>query len=140
MKEKSIIGRNEFVSFPEFGLVNIKAKVDTGANTSALHCQNINEDEENNILHFQLLDPKHKLYTNKVISISKYSSTTIKSSFGKKQKRYKINILMTLGKKNYKTAFTLTDRSKMNFPVLLGRKVLSGRFLVDVKKEYVLTD
>lgn len=137
-KQKKMIGRIERVDFPELGLFAVEAKVDTGAYSSALHCHDIVEDEEQKKLTFKLLDPDHPNYNEQIIITKHYSSTVVKSSIGKKQKRYKIKTFITLGKKNYKTDFTLTDRSAMRYPVLLGRKVLSGRFLVDVKSKYIL--
>jgi len=60
----------------------------------------------------------------------------VKSSTGISECRYKIKTKIKLGDKIYKTDFTLSDRSEMKFPILLGRKVICKNFLVDVSKKY----
>jgi hypothetical protein len=129
-KEKVIIGRREIVDFPELNLFGITAKVDTGAYTTALHCHTIKE--ENGILFFKLLDPSHPLYTNKEYQFTDYIQKEIKNSFGEVEKRYIIKTVIRIGKKRTKSVISLTDRGTMRYPVLIGRKLLKNRYLVDV--------
>jgi hypothetical protein len=138
LKVKPIIGRFERVNFIELDLLDIDAKIDTGAYSSAIHCHDIWEDETSNTLHFKLLDPSHPDYNEKDIQFKNYSKTVVKSSTGIKESRFKINTNIQVGKKIYATNFTLTDRSNMRFPVLLGRVILK-RFLVDASKKYLLS-
>ncbi len=130
IKEKHIIGRREQIDFPELGLFNITAKVDTGAYTTALHCHDIFEKE--GVLHFKLLDPSHPEYNQQELTFTDYSQKEIKNSFGETEKRYIIKTSIWVGCKRIKSLISLTDRGTMRYPVLIGRKLLKNRFIVDV--------
>ncbi len=129
-KEKLIIGRREQVDFPELGLHNITAKIDTGAYTSALYCHNIRE--ENGVLHFKLLDPSHPEFNEKDQKFTSYSQKEIKNSFGEIENRYIIKTIIRIGRKRIRAVISLSDRGKMRYPVLIGRKLLKNRFVVDI--------
>jgi hypothetical protein len=130
VKEKLIIGRREVIDFPELGLFGITAKVDTGAYTTALHCHDIRE--ENGVLYFKLLDPTHPDYNEQEQKFPEYSQKEIKNSFGEIEKRYIIKTVVKIGSKRIKSVISLTDRGTMRYPVLIGRKLLKNRFIVDV--------
>lgn len=129
-KEKLTIGRREVVDFPELDLFGITAKIDTGAYTTALHCHDIRE--EKGVLYFKLLDPSHPDYTSKELSYKDYFQKEIKNSFGESEKRYIIKTIVRIGKKRIKSVISLTDRGTMRYPVLIGRKLLKNKFIVDV--------
>ncbi|CAN5509786.1 ATP-dependent zinc protease [soil metagenome] len=129
-KEKIVIGRQELIDFPELGLFGILAKIDTGAYTTALHCHDIRE--ENGKLYFKLLDPSHPDYTAKELSFSDFFQKEIKNSFGESEKRYIIKTVIRVGSKRIKSVISLTDRGSMRYPVLIGRKLLRNKFIVDV--------
>ena len=129
-KEKLTIGRREKVDFPELGLYGITAKVDTGAYTSSLHCHDIRE--EDGILHFKLLDPSHPEYNEQELKFSEYSQKEIKNSFGEIENRFIIKTPIRIGVKQIRAIISLSDREKMRYPVLIGRKLLKNRFIVDV--------
>ncbi len=128
--EKPTIGRREHVDFPELGLYGITAKIDTGAYTTALHCHDIRE--ENGVLYFKLLDPTHPDYTAKELSFKEYFQKEIKNSFGESERRYIIKTIVRIGKKRIKSVISLSDRGTMRYPVLIGRKLLKHKFVVDV--------
>ena len=128
-KIKPIIGRNDIVDFPLFGLSNVPVKIDSGAYTSTIHCSRIKE--EDNQLKVVFLSKKHKSYIGSSFIFSEYSVKKVKSSNGEVQERFKVKgDILVFGKK-YKTEFTLSKRSNMNYPVLLGRRLLNKRFLID---------
>lgn len=129
-KEKLIIGRREEIDFPELGLYGITAKIDTGAYTTALHCHDI--QEKKGVLHFKLLDPSHPEYNEQDQKFTEYSQKEIKNSFGEIEKRYIIKTIIRMGEKRIKAVISLSDRGKMRYPVLIGRKLLKNRFIVDV--------
>jgi hypothetical protein len=129
-KEKQLIGRREMITFPELGLFNITAKVDTGAYTTALHCHDIHEKE--GVLYFKLLDPSHPEYNRQEQKCTEYSQKEIKNSFGEVEKRYIIKTTIKIGRKRIKSVISLTDRGNMRYPVLIGRKLLKNRYIVDV--------
>ena len=127
---KVTIGRRETVDFPELNVYGIVAKVDTGAYTTALHCHDIRE--ENGILYFKVLDPAHEDYTGKELQFDHYFRKEIKNSFGETENRYIIKTIVKIGRKRIKSVISLTDRGTMRYPVLIGRKLLKNRFIVDV--------
>lgn len=138
-KEKRLIGRREKVSFPEFGLFDIEAKIDTGAYTTALHCHRIKIKTENDktFLCFNLLDPSHPEYNEKQHCVESFSKKEIKNSFGDLEERFIIQTKIKIGRKIINTRVSLTDRGNMRYPVLVGRKILKNRFLIDVAETYL---
>lgn len=135
------IGRLETVAFPELNLPNLEAKIDTGAYSTALHCHKIwlEEEDGQKVLHFDLLDPGHTHYQEGIARANTFSKKKVKSSNGKMENRYVIRTKIKIGRKTYITTVSLTDRRKMKYPVLIGRKLLSRKFLVDVSKKNLLS-
>ena len=122
-KQKTIIGSEEFVSFPELNVNMIHARVDTGAATSSLGVKWVKEEE--GVISCLLLNKQ-------VVTFDSFKKKIIKSSFGHTEERYVVKILINVLGRKVRTNFTLADRSKMKFPILLGRKLLKGKFMVDV--------
>ncbi|MCX2739594.1 ATP-dependent zinc protease family protein [Pontibacter anaerobius] len=136
--EKKLIGRRELVSFPELDIEEIEAKVDTGAYTSAIHCSDIHEEvrpDGTKVIALDLLDPSHPQYNHKKLEFTEYDLREIKSSIGEKQERFVIRTKIKLFEEEIEAEFSLSDRSDMKYPVLIGRKLLQGRFVVDVAKK-----
>ncbi|GAA4116633.1 hypothetical protein GCM10022393_17380 [Aquimarina addita] len=131
--QKKIIGRTDKVDFPLFELKDIDVKVDTGAYTSSIHCKEIKEVGE--LLECRFLDPTHPEYNGKKFTFKNYDITAVKSSNGKVEIRYAIKTKITLFNKTNPITLTLSSRDDMRFPVLIGRKFLSGKFLVDTQLE-----
>ena len=130
---KKIIGRREKISILDLELFNLDAKVDTGADSNALHCDNI--VIENDIVHFCLLDEVHESYHGKRMSMPLYKIKKVKSSNGKIQLRPSIKVSVEFFGKRYKSIISLTNRADMKFPMLIGRRFLKDRFIVDVSEE-----
>ena len=137
--EKKIIGRRETISIVDLELFDLDAKVDTGADSSALHCDHIDVDEKNNSVSFTLLDEIHTAYHGKRMTFPIYKIKKVKSSNGQVQERASIKVSVEFFGKRYKSIISLTNRADMKFPMLLGRKFLSGKFVVDVEKENLAT-
>jgi hypothetical protein len=131
MKE---IGRIDRIDFPEFGLENIEVKIDTGANRSSIHCTKIDHQirEGEDCIAFQIPLTSHE---NDVFYSNDYFKKKIKSSSGHIEDRYIIKTTAIIFGKKIHTSFSLTDRAEMKFPILLGRKLLKSRFIVDVAQE-----
>ena len=129
-----VIGRRDLVDIPELELYAVDAKVDTGAYTSALHVAKVKPVHKGGEPHvqFKLLHHSHPGYTKKTITLPIHNQKLIRNSFGIEEMRYIIKAHVVLFGKTYLTEFSLADRSKMDTPVLLGRKLLYRRFLVDV--------
>lgn len=131
LPDKPVIGRNDLIDFPELGLTNVRAKVDTGAYTSAIHCYKVQVMKGR--LTFYL--PAHRSEKHQKFTTEQFALKAIKNSFGQIEMRYVIKTKVVLFGKIIKTEFSLADREQMRYPVLLGRKLLRKRFLVDVSLE-----
>ncbi|GAF03302.1 ATP-dependent zinc protease family protein [Saccharicrinis fermentans] len=128
------IGRKDKVNLPDLALKNIDAKIDTGAYGCTLHCHSIEliSRDGKDILAFKVLDPTHSLYEDKVFYFEEFSDKLVKNSGGQTEHRYTINTPMIIFGKRRNIDFSLTNRKKMKYPILLGREFLTGRFIVDV--------
>lgn len=137
-KQLISIGSKEFVALPSYGFSEIPAKVDTGADSSAIWASDI--VEENGTLRFCLFGPGSRFYSGEPIEMSDYGIKVIRNSFGVSETRYSVKLLMLLGGKHLKVSFTLADRSRNRYPILIGKRTLAGRFLVDVSANHLLSD
>lgn len=129
-KPKQIIGKKALVDFPELGLTGINAKIDTGAYSSTLHCHDIHLNGKK--LCFKVLDTNHPVFSQKEHCISEFSRKKIKNSFGEIEQRYIIKTKIKIAGRVIKSIISLTDRATMRYPVLIGRKLLKNKFVVDV--------
>lgn len=129
-----VIGKVDRIDLPELKLKNIRAKTDTGAKTSSLHCSYIKLLDGNRVA-FEVLDDIHKKYIDKKYVMPLKRVASVKSSNGHVEERYVVSTKIVIYDKSYETEFTLRNRKKMNYPVLLGREFLKKGFLVDVTKE-----
>lgn len=134
--EKKVIGRKEKITLPDLGLKSVWAKIDTGAFTSSLHAEDIREEEENGktVLKFEILMPSHKDFTGKTLSFEEYKQKKVKNSFGQAETRYLVVTRIKIAGETFSAEFTLSDRSSMKNSILLGRKILQNKFLVDVNR------
>ena len=128
-----ILGRSDRIHLPGLGLKNIHAKIDTGAYTSSLHCSRA--EVKNGRLEFVLLDEEHPEFAGMTFSVDTYTERAIKNSFGVAEKRYIIQTSIKIYDQEIMTEFSLSDRDALRFPILLGRKVLRERFMIDVTKK-----
>ena len=133
-----VVGRVERVNFPQFDVFGVPAKIDTGAYRSSVWASNIQELDGQ--LSFTLLGPSSEWYSGAVYSTDRYEKVEVENSFGQKQERYSVFIKIKMGPKLVSTNFTLSDRSMKIYPVLIGRKLLKGRYVVDVAEGEPLED
>lgn len=128
-----VLGRSDRVDLPGLGLVDIHAKIDTGAYTSSLHCSRAEVIDGQ--LEFVLLDEEHPEFTGMKFVFKDFDRRVIKNSTGEAELRYIIKTTVKIHGKTYRTQFSLSDRDNMKFPILLGRRVLKKRFLIDVSRK-----
>jgi hypothetical protein len=131
MAQKNIIGTFEQVGFPEFHNDTVTAKIDTGAYTGAIHCSSIEERhvEDGKVLVFSPLG------TDKTVQKDEFIIKYVRSSNGKRQKRYFIATHIVINDTVYDITLSLANRSEMKWPVLIGRRFLKKyNFLVDPNK------
>ena len=137
---QKVIGRIEQVSLPEWEFNDLDAKIDTGAYTSSLHCHHIEpfERDGESWIRFYMLDPDHESYNDKMLEMRLHDKREVKSSNGDTELRYFIQTKIDFFDSVYTIEFSLTDRSAMKYPLLIGRKFLrKGPFLVDVTTKYI---
>ena len=135
MQAVPILGLREWIALPELGLGRLRAKIDTGARTSALHATDIEEFTHNDQRWVRFNagfgSDKH-LCQAQVLTCKR-----IKSSTGHVQERYVISTTLYLGAYQWPVEFTLTCRKTMRYPVLLGCRALTdGHWLVDPSQSY----
>lgn len=130
MTNLQIIGRREIVKLPAYtGELEISAKIDTGAYGSALHCEKITLDE-NGVLVFVPVNKKMPAQSTK-----KFRKGRIKSSSGHTEERFIVKTKVVIMNKSYDIDMSLTDRSLMRRPMLIGRKFLGrNNLLVNVRR------
>lgn len=128
-----ILGRYDRVDLPELGLKNIHAKIDTGAYTNSLHC--FDAKVVDGKLQFILLDEEHPEFTGNKLIFSEFEERNIKNSFGEVERRFVITTTLRIFEEDIICRFSLSNRGSLKFPILIGRKILRDRFLIDVKKK-----
>lgn len=130
------IGRTEYIALPKLGVDRVEAKVDTGAYRSALHYQKLMVRMDGPRLELVVTFAMGRKRIRLVFR--RFRLVTVKSSTGQRTLRYLVATPVKLNGHTVQTQFTLFDRSDMKHQVLLGRKFLRGRFLVDVGKQRLL--
>lgn len=133
-----ILGRREFADIPRLGLFGIEAKIDTGAYTSSLHCEKIVVNYENSkpILYFTLEPGDAVPGDPKAMRFEEFTRKKIKNSFGEMEERFVIKAVVHIGKKKIRSGISLSNRGSMRYPLLIGRKLIKGKFLVDVSQAH----
>jgi len=140
-KEKTILGWREWVSLPELGIEYIKAKVDTGARTSALHAFKIKKlkgDSGKKRLRVWIHPRQRSTEEEVVIDVDLFDRREVSDSGGHKEERYVIKTPVRVGEREIEIELTLTNRDPMGFRMLLGRTALRNGFLVNPKKSFLL--
>jgi hypothetical protein len=127
------LGRSDRVDLPGLGLTDIHAKIDTGAYNCSLHCSRA--EIVDGKLEFVLLDEEHPEFTGMKFYFKKFDRREIKNSFGEAELRYVIKTSIKIYDHLIRAEFSLSNRGNLRFPVLLGRKILRDRFLIDVTKK-----
>lgn len=132
MDKRVTFGSFELVDIPILGIKDVVAKVDTGAYSGAVHCVKVQEAKNTQgkrVLRLQLTNKK-----SDTIEINKFITTYAKSSSGSRQKRYLFDTKIVINNKEYPIRIGVSNRSGMNYQVLIGRRFLNKyNILVDVR-------
>lgn len=136
-KTKIIIGRKDFADFKKLDLFDVEVKIDSGAYTSSFHCHKIGKVviDGKEMVRCNFLDPGHPQYHEKEFYFDNFKLRNVKSSNGITEERFSITTEITIFNQSYPIELTLTEREEMKLPVLIGRKFLSKKFLVDTSKK-----
>jgi len=140
MQQKVIVGSEEWCSLPSIGIPTIKARVDSGAKTSALHAINIKTYTKDNQewVKFDVNPIQNNAKALIHCDAKLIDQRIVKSSSGFREKRYVIQTQVSLGGKTWEIEVTLTNRDSMGYRMLLGREAMSGRVMVDPEQKFVL--
>mgnify|MGYP000918592887 FL=1 len=137
-KPRKIIGRRAIAILPELNIESVVAKIDTGAYSSTLHAVNIHVEKKGaaeelvfDIIPGEFIQTKSgKTETHRVRD---FYTQKVRSSNGHIQVRYTIKTKISLDNIRFMASITLSDRSAMGYPLLIGRKLLRSRFIVNVE-------
>lgn len=134
-----VLGWREWVSLPDLGIDRIKAKVDTGARTSALHAFDVElvDDGEQKIVKFSIHPKQKDLEAVIQCQAPLLDEREVRDSGGHTEKRYVIETTITIGSAVHAAEITLTNRDSMGFRMLLGRTTMRGHYLVDPGRSYL---
>ena len=135
------IGALEQCDLPGLGIQKLHVRVDTGAATSSLHVDNIEEftQDGRNFVSFDLHPDIHNVSSVVRTTAPVEGTKTVKSSSADTEKRVVITTLIRLAGREWPIKLTLTDRSEMTYLMLMGREAMEGRVMVDPEFEYLLS-
>jgi hypothetical protein len=136
--EPSIIGWSEYIDFPDWNISRLKAKVDTGARTSALHVENLVE-HKNGWVTFDVMLHRKRLERRQHVRTRIVKVARVRSSTGHYTERCFVSTRIRIGSVEKEIEFSLVSRDKMLFRMLLGRTALEHDFWVDVSRRNLLT-
>lgn len=138
-KQIRVIGRREFVDLPHLNINGTEAKIDTGAFSSAIHCEEIKVIDQNGkkVLSFILPSEFYPNNETQKLTFENFTQKKIKNSFGEAEDRYVIRTQIHIGHKTILADFSLSDRKSMRYPILIGRKAIKGKFIIDVKQVHL---
>lgn len=128
-----ILGQVEQIDFLDFGLEGVPARIDTGARTSTLWASNIAEQDGK--LSFKLFDEGYPKHDGSVITMETFETREVTSSNGATEERYMIWLRVRVAGRTIRARFTLANRSTQRYPVLIGRNLLRGKFIVNIKHQ-----
>ncbi len=137
---KRIIGWREWLAIPTLGIDRIKAKIDTGARTSALHAYDLESFSEDGApwVRFKVHPVQRSKKQGMTCAAPVVDQRDVTSSTGHTDTRYVIEVEISLGGESWPIEISLADRDEMGFRMLLGRTAVEGRMIVDPDRSYVM--
>jgi len=141
IRKYPLIGWREWVGLPALGIEKIKAKIDTGARTSALHAFALHPFTENNQnkIRFDIHPLQHNTEHLITCVANVVDKRLVTDSGGHDEERYVIQTPITIAGQTWSIEITLTERENMLFRMLLGRSALRKRFIVNPARSFLTT-
>jgi hypothetical protein len=133
------MGWREWAALPQIGVQQIKAKLDTGARSSALHAFNLRPIEKHGkmFVQFDVHPLQHNDEIHKTCAAEVIDYRWITNSGGGREKRFVIVTTLQMGEDTWPIEVTLTDRDQMGFRMLIGRTAMHKRLVVDPAASYL---
>lgn len=140
LQNKLIVGWNEWCSLPDLGISKIKAKIDTGARTSALHADSIREEmvDGEKWIHFNMnpIPTDHKAHVHCFERV--VDERNVMSSNGHIEHRYVIETTLKMADKQWLIKITLSNRDPLRYQMLIGRTAMRKRLIVEPGRKLLL--
>jgi hypothetical protein len=138
---KEAVGWREWIHLPELCPTKIKAKIDTGAKTSAIHAEDIVvfKRGKKRYVRFTLLPTQRSQRKSKVVVMELVEKRMVRSSVGTETVRPVVRTILKIGKYQFPIEMTLVNRDIMGFRMLIGREALKGLFVVDPARSFALS-
>ena len=138
-RDPAPMGWREYVALPELGVTGIKAKVDTGARSSALHAFRLREVKRDGktLVRFDVHPRQRSADGSIAVEFPVHDRRSVRSSDGRVQTRYVIRTVLRIADQEWLIDLTLSRRDDMGFRMLLGREAIRGRFVVDPARSWV---
>jgi len=142
VKRKMLVGSIEYCDLPELEITHLTARIDTGAQTSSLHVDNIEEFEKDGErwVNFDIHPDIHNVDTIVRRQARVRGRRKVKSSNALAEKRCLIYTTFAIGGRKWRIQLTLTDRREMTYLMLIGRQAMRGKMIVDPEFEFILGD
>lgn len=136
--EQTVVGWREWVQIPQVDVPWIKAKIDTGAKTSAIHAFDLRSFDRDgrDWVSFAVHPWQATAQDEVAVELPVHDSRSVRSSSGHEEQRYVVRLPVVLGGREVPVEVTLTDRDEMGFRMLIGREALVQGFLVDPALSY----
>lgn len=140
-RELPAIGWREWLTLPDLGIVAVKAKIDTGARTSAIHAFDLETFylEDKHLVRFKVHPYQRDSHTTVIAEAEILDEREVRNSGGHAELRLTIVTSVVVGENKWPIELTLTNRDVMGFRMLLGRQAVRDRLLVDPGKSYLLS-
>jgi hypothetical protein len=135
------VGWREWAALPELGIDRVKAKIDTGARTSALHAVRVSTARVDSVdvVRFEVHPLQRTVLPTVRCEAPLVDERHVRSSDGARELRPVVKTTVQVGKDAWSIELTLTDRALMGFRLLLGRRALRGRYVVDPGRSWIQT-